>query len=86
MDMFGVMLRGMGIDPDALLGQAAALGAAFERIAETQLDIVARLDTLQAGQDAISAAMGLYVAPPTPALLAIIATESARFTDVMVVQ
>lgn len=86
MDMLGGMLRGMGIDPDALMGQAAALGAAFERIATAQAVVLERLETLQAGQDAISAAMGLYVAPPTEALLQIIAVESAKFTDVVAVQ
>lgn len=74
LDMMGMMLRGMGIDADAILQQAAGLGAAFERMN-------AQLDAIRAGQDAIMAAMGLYVAPPEGDVAALIAAESIRHLD-----
>jgi len=80
MDMIGLALKGMGFDPDVLLKQATALGAAFENITRTQALILDRLAVQQASLDMITAALGLYVPPPSAEIIALIDIESARFT------
>lgn len=80
-DMLGVMLRGLGVDPQAIMDQAAGLSVAFNKLASMQEEALAQLATVRAGQDAIMAAMGLYVAPPTGAVAALIADESRRHID-----
>ena len=80
-EMIAVMLKAMGVDPSAVMAQAQQLNIAFQAMAERQSAIAAQLTALQAGQDAIAAAMGIYVPPPSPEYLAIIDRESARFRE-----
>ena len=81
MDMITLALKGLGIDPAAVMGQAAALGEAFERLASGQDRLGVQLATVQASLDTISAAMGLYVAPPSGAIAALIEAESVKIVE-----
>lgn len=81
MDMLALTLKAMGVDPALLFGQAQALGAAFERIAEQQGETLKQLEEVRRSQDAIMSAMGLYVAPPEGEIAALIAIESQKVLD-----
>ena len=74
-----ILLKGMGIDAEKVMGQAAALGAAFERIARTQDAIATQLLDLADNQIAIMTHLGMMVPPPTGQALEVIAAESARY-------
>ena len=47
MDMFAMALRGMGIDPDVVMTQAAGIGKAFERLLSGQAVMMAKLDAIE---------------------------------------
>jgi hypothetical protein len=81
MDMLGMTLRAMGVDPNALFGQAMQLGNAFEKLISGQEAFAAQLDRIEANQHAIMTAMGIMVPPPSEAMALIIAAESRRFMD-----
>jgi hypothetical protein len=74
MDMIGLALKSMGVDPSIVLKQAIEIGAAFQKLA-------AQLDAIQANQEAIMTHLGLSVPPPAGAVLDLIALESRRITD-----
>jgi hypothetical protein len=87
-DMLGVMLRGLGVDPQAIMEQAAGLGAAFVELTAMQKETLLKLEVIRstqeamrANQEAMLAAMGLSVAPPSEEVAALIAIESRRHME-----
>jgi hypothetical protein len=77
LDMMGMMLRGLGIDPAALIEQAGQLGSTFQAIGAALARIEAGQARLEAQQLATMTALGIYVAPPEGETLALIEAASA---------
>lgn len=78
MDMFAMALRGMGIDPDVVMTQAAGIGKAFERLLSGQAVMMAKLDAIESNQLAIMAALGLPLPEPGADIQRLIEAESVR--------
>jgi hypothetical protein len=78
-DMMGLAIKAMGFDAAALMKQAAQLGSAFERIAQSQEAIQAALARLEAGQLAIMAGLGMDVPLPDQEMSDYIAHETQRY-------
>lgn len=79
MDMIGAALRGMGIDPSAVVTQAKQIGEHFNRLVETQDATLALLHQIAADQRQIMVTMGL--APLAPELTQLAAVESQRLIE-----
>lgn len=79
MDMMTLALKSIGIDGEALMGQAKQIGATFQVIAERLTTLDAALARIEANQHAVMGHMGLYVPPPSGAALVIIEAESAAY-------
>lgn len=78
-DMLGLMLKGLGIDPAAIMAQASELGETFARLIVGQARVDAKLDQVLANQTAIMAALGLTVPLPSEAETALIEAETVKY-------
>lgn len=83
--MMEMMMKGLGIDPAALIGQARGIGEAFNKLQQAQEAILASLSELHAKADHVTNAlwlvqlhMGIATAPQemAPEMLQLIADES----------
>lgn len=72
--MLGLMLKGFGIDPQAIIKQATAIGTAFETLQ-------GQLSRIEANQVTIMTHMGLMAPEMPPDMLRLIAVESQRHID-----
>lgn len=72
--LIGMMLKGMGFDPNAVVQQATAIGAAFGAMQ-------AQLNRMEANQIAIMGHMGLTVPDLPPEMILLIDAESRRHTQ-----
>lgn len=75
--MLKMTLAAMGLDADAILSQANALGESFAAVVQMQRETIIRLKQAQASLDMMAAAMGLTVPPPEGDALSIIEAETA---------
>lgn len=79
MDMMALALKSMGIDGEALMGQAKLIGTTFQTIADRLTALDAAAVRIEANQHAVMGHMGLYVPPPSGDALVMIDAESAAY-------
>jgi hypothetical protein len=78
LDMFVILMKSLGLDPQLMTRQVGEVATAFRAMQEAQTEAGAALGRVEANQRAMMTHMGIYVAPPTDDELALIATESTK--------
>lgn len=79
MDMLGMMLKGMGLEPDAIMKQAAELSQCVVAMRDDQAAVRAGVAEILANQKAIMVHLGLMDVALDPATERLIAHESQKF-------